>query len=171
MGVIDQTRIDDFAGIDEVVVNQRSRAIRPGTPLASVAASNGVLGTMWMVGTGQPTSSASATGITLTAAMLGGGLIIHNPGNNNSITDTTDTAANILAYMNNNSAGVNVGDMLQVESFTNAGTGTTVITIAGGSGVTLDANGTGAVPTGVQKTLNFRCTKNTTAGAAFTLYM
>jgi hypothetical protein len=150
----------NLAGIDEITANNRTRA--------SAAAGTNAQGTMWMQGTGVATSSASTVGITLTAAMLGGGFIIHNPGTT-AVTDTTDTAANILAYMNANSAGVNVGDILQVESFTNAGTTTGVITIAGGTGVTLDANGTGTVPVGVQKTLNFRCTNTSTP--TFTLYM
>lgn len=150
----------NLAGIDEITQNNRTRA--------SAISGTNAQGTMWMQGTGTATSSNSTTGITLTAAQLGGGFIIHNPGTN-TVTDTTDTAANILAYMNANSAGVNVGDILQVESFTNAST-TNTITIAGGTGVTLDANGTGAVPSTVQKTLNFRCTAIGTS-PTFTLYM
>ena len=150
----------NLAGIDEIVNNNRVRA-------AATAGTN-AQGTMWMMGTGVPFSSASSTGITITAAQLGGGIILHNPGTN-AVTDTTDTATNILAYMNANSAGVNVGDILQVESFTNAGTTTGIITVAGGTGVTLDANGTGTVPVGVQKTLNFRCTSTSTP--SFVLYM
>src|ERR1700720_4551029 len=113
---INTSRLDNMGGLDEVVSNQRIRAYVPGDPVATSASGSQQYGTMWMQGTGTPTSFASGAGNqTLTAAMLGGGLIVHNTGTT-ATTDTTDTAANILAYMNANSAGVNVGDILQVES-------------------------------------------------------
>lgn len=159
--MVDFTRQINESGSDQIINNQRTRANSPQT---------NAQGVMWMTGTGVATSIASGVGAsTLTAAILGGGLIIHNLGLNTNVTDTTDTATNILAYMNANSAGVNVGDILQVQTVSNTGTGTSVLTIAGGTGVTLDANGVGTIAAGVSKTLNFRCTNITTP--AFVLYM
>jgi hypothetical protein len=160
--MVDYTHQTNEAGTDQVVMNQRTRANNPG---------NNAQGVMWMTGTGVATSYASGAGAqTLTAAILGGGLIIHNLGASTNVTDTTDTAANIYAYMVANSAGVNVGDILQVQCVSNTGTGTSVLTIAPGTNVTLDANGVGTIAAGVSKTLNFRCTA-VGATPAFTLYM
>lgn len=167
---IDFQYINDDRGQDEVIGNQRTRAYVAGNPVAASLGGAGSFGTMWMTGTGIPTSIASGAGNqTFTATQLGGGLIIHNLGSNTNVTDTTDTAANIFTYMQNNSAGVQVGDILQVQTLSNTGTGTSVLTLAGGSGVTLDANGVGTIAAGVSKTLNFRCTA--TNPPTFTLYM
>lgn len=170
---LNRSRLDQFGGIDEIVANQRVRAYVPGDPVASGGASTGgglEFGTMWMFGTGVPTSVASGAGAqTLTAAILGGGIIVHNLGPNTNVTDTTDTAANIYTYMVNNSAGVAIGDILVVELITNSGSGTSVLTITPGSGVTLDANAVGTLAAGISKSMYFRCTATSTP--AFTLYM
>jgi hypothetical protein len=168
---VDTQYVNDDRGQDEVVSNQRTRAYVAGNPVCASLGGAGSLGTLWMTGTGSPTSFASGSGAqTLTAAMLGGGLIIHNLGANTNVTDTTDTAANIQTYMNNNSAGIQVGDILQTQMLSNTGTGTSVLTVVGGTGVTLDANGVGTISAGVSKTLNFRCTAVGTS-PTFTLFM
>lgn len=164
---INTSRIDLMAGMDEAVSNQRVRAYVSGDPVSTAAPGAQQYGTMWMNGTGVATSFASGNQ-TYTAAQLGGGIIIHNTGTT-ATTGTTDTAANILAYMNVNSAGVNVGDILQVAMLSNTGT-TGTLTISGGTGITLDANGSGAVPVnGGSKQMLFRCTS--TSVPTFTLYM
>jgi hypothetical protein len=168
---INNQYVNDDRGQDEIISNQRTRAYVPGTSGVSSLGGAGSFGTLWMTGTGVPTSVASGAGNqTLTAAQLGGGLIIHNLGNNTNVTDTTDTAINIFNYTNANSAGIQVGDILQVQMLSNTGTGTSVLTVAGGTGVTLDANGVGTIAAGVSKTLNFRCTA-VGANPTFTLFM
>jgi hypothetical protein len=151
----------NLAGIDEIVANSRVRAF-PSTTNSQ--------GTMWMQGTGVPTSIASGVGATtLTAAVLGGGIVVHNLGANTNVSDPTDTATNILAYMNANSAGVNVGDIFGPFMITNSGSGTSVLTITGGTGVTFDANNLNTISAGISKQIMFRCTSTTTP--TFIAYM
>lgn len=155
---IDQNRLDDFAGIDEVVVNQRSRAVRPGTTYGSNAASNGQFGTLWMVGTGVATNfTAGQTGITITAAMLGGGIIVQTP--NTTVTWTLDTAANLQTYMNNNSAGIQVGDILVCDVINASTTAANTVTIGLGTNGSFDTGQTSLVMGGgTSRTLFIRMT-------------
>jgi hypothetical protein len=145
----------NLAGIDEVVQNSRQRA-------AATSGTN-AQGVLWMQGTGVATSFASGAQ-TYTAAILGGGLIVHS--NAGATAATLDTAANIINYMNANSAGIQVGDILQCFVM-NTGTGT--LTISAGSGGALDANGSGALPTLTSKMLNIRITNITTP--AYIVYL
>lgn len=168
---IDVQFINDDRGQDECVANQRVRAYVPGNPVAAsvnpitgAAGPAGSFGTMWMQGTGVPTSFASGSQ-TYTAAILGGGLIVHK--NAGSVNGTLDTSANLLTYMQNNSAGVQVGDIWQCQVF-NTGSGTLTI-VAGDGNTTFDANGIATIPTGVSKTINIRCTNTTTP--TFVVYM
>lgn len=168
---VDTQYINDDRGQDEVVANQRVRAYVPGNPVASsvnpltgAAGPAGSFGTMWMQGTGVPSSFASGNQ-TYTAAILGGGLIVHK--NAGAVNGTLDTSANILTYMVNNSAGIQVGDILQCQVFN---TGSGVLTIVAGDGnTTFDANGAATIPAGVSKTLNIRVTNTSTP--TFVVYM
>ena len=170
---VDFQYINDDRGQDEVISNQRVRAYVPGNPVASsvnpitgAAGPAGSFGTMWMQGTGVPTSFASGNQ-TYTAAIIGGGLIVHNTGTT-ATTATLDTSANILTYMQNNSAGVNIGDIWQCQVFNTGTTG--VLTINGGdANTTFDSNGIQTIAGGVSKTLNIRCTNTTTP--TFKVYM
>lgn len=153
---INNSRLSLEGGIDQIVSNQRTRAYVPGDPVAT-GAPTPQFGVMWMTGTGVPTSFASGSQ-TYTAAILGGGLIVHK--NAGAVNGTLDTTANIIAYMNANSAGVNVGDILQCQVFN---TGSGVLTIVAGDGsTTFDANGAATIAAGVSKTLNLRLTTATT---------
>jgi hypothetical protein len=145
---IDIPRLDDFASIDEVVSNQRSRAYRPGTPYGNVAASGqGVYGTLWMTGTGVPTNfTAGQTGLTITAAQLGGGIIVQSP--NTTVTWTLDTATNIQNYMINNSAGIQVGDILVCDVINASATTANTITISPGTNNSFDTGQAGLVLAG-----------------------
>jgi len=89
-------------------------------------------GTLWMAGTGVPTSFASGSQ-TYTAAQLGGGIIIH--ANAGAANGTLDTATNIVNYMNANSGGIAVGDIMQCFV---ANTGSATLTIIAGSGGALE---------------------------------
>lgn len=79
------------------------------------------------------TNTATDSNNTISAAAILGG-IYSRSGTNTSRTDTTDTAANILAAM----PDMNIGDtyMFMVANLT----GTNPITIAGGDGVTASGN-------------------------------
>src|SRR5258708_31683206 len=106
---INTSRIDLMGGLDEAVSNQRVRAYVPTDPVAAVAATQ-QYGTLWMQGTGIPVNLATTTPQTITAAQLGSGIIVQSPGQ--ATAWTLDTAANIQTYMNNNSAGIVVGDIV-----------------------------------------------------------
>lgn len=154
---LDGNRLDDFAGMDEIVVNQRVRAVRPGTPYGTVAAApGGQFGTLWMQGTGVATNFTTGSQ-TLTAAMLGGGLIVGSP--SAAVTYTLDTAANLQTYMNNNSAGIQVGDIL-VCDIINAGSSTGTITVNVGTGGSFDSgqNNNLQMPINTSRTLFIRFT-------------
>lgn len=159
---INTSRLNIDGGQDEVVANQRTRAYVPGDPVAltsqgTLAAPAPQYGVMWMTGTGVPTSFASGAQ-TYTAAILGGGLIVH--GNAGATTATLDTTANIISYCNANSAGFQVGDIMQCYVFN---TGTGALTIAPGDGsTTFDANGSNTIPANTSKTLNIRMATATT---------
>lgn len=153
---INTSRLNLDGGQDEVVSNQRTRAYVPGDPIATGAPTS-QYGVMWMTGTGVPTSFASGSQ-TYTAAILGGGLIVHK--NAGAVNGTLDTTANIFSYMNANSAGVQVGDILQCQVF-NTGSGVLTI-VAGDASTTFDANGAATIAAGVSKTLNIRVATATT---------
>lgn len=172
---VDPQFINDDRGQDESVANQRVRAYVPGTAGVSsvvpsgtgISGGGGSFGTLYMQGTGVPTSFASGAQ-TYTAAILGGGFIVHNTGTS-ATAATTDNATNILAYMNANSGGVQVGDFLQCSVMNTGTTGTLTINAAPPTGITFDGNGVNTIAGGVTKTLSFRCTSTTTP--SFVIYM
>jgi hypothetical protein len=142
------------SGMDEVVNNSRVRANTSGT---------NAQGVMWMQGTGVVTSIASGSS-TYTAAQLGGGLIVHK--NAGAVNGTLDTATAILNYMNANSAGVNIGDILQVFVMN---TGSGALTIVPDASGALDGNGSGVIPANTSKTLNIKITAISTP--AYIVYL
>lgn len=167
--------INDDRGQDESVANQRVRAYVPDTPGVSsvvptgtgTSGGGGSYGTLYMQGTGVPTSFASGAQ-TYTAAIIGGGFIVHNTGST-STAATTDTAANILAYMVANSGGVQVGDFIQCSVMNTGSTGLLTINGAPPTGITFDGNAVNTIAAGVTKTLSFRCTSTSTP--SFVIYM
>lgn len=164
---VDTQYINDDRGQDEVVANQRTRAYVAGNPVCTSVGGAGSVGTLWMTGTGIPTSGTGAAGTTATAAQLGGGLFVW-VSSAAAQTVTLDTAANIQTYMNNNSAGIQIGDILQC-LIANGGA-TNSFSIAAGSGGSLDANVSATVPVGTSRTVNIRFTA---VGAAptYVVYM
>jgi hypothetical protein len=148
---IDNSKIDLMAGNDEVVMNQRVRAYVPAAQ--GVGTNNGQFGTLWMQGTGIPSSIAGSGNQTITAAQLGSGIIVQSP--SSAATWTLDTAANIIAYMQANSAGLQVGDILVCDVI-NAGTSTGTITINPGTNGSLDGNQASlTMPINTSRTLFF----------------
>jgi hypothetical protein len=158
---IDTSKIDLMGGLDEVVMNQRVRGYVPGNPTAASAPGAQQYGTMWMQGTGVATNfAAGTTPSTITAAMLGGGIIVQTP---SGVTVwNLDTAANIIAYMNSNSAGVQVGDILVCDVINASTTTTNTITINFGTGGGFDTGQTQLVMNGgTSRTLFIRITNLT----------
>lgn len=161
---IDSNRQVDEAGIDQITANQRTRAYRKGTTYGDVSDSNATpLGVLIMNGTMVPTSFASGSQ-TYTAAILGSGIIIHK--NAGAANGTLDTATAIINYMNNNSSGVQVGDILQCLV---CNTGTSTLTIVPDASGALDTNGSGAIPTLTSRLMNIRITNITTP--AYIVYL
>ncbi len=139
------------SGIDQIVNNSRVRANTPAT---------NAQGVLWMQGTGVVTSVTNSTGTTMTAAQLGGGIFIYSAGAA-SQTVTLDTATNILNYMNANSAGVSIGDIIQCLLIN--GGATNSFTVTAGSGGSTDANQpTITLLANTSKTLTIRITGVTT---------
>lgn len=85
-------------------------------------------------------TDATATGVTITATSMVGGLYFHAP--TGAVNDATDTAANLIAalpacYVNSTStAGLNVGATFSFSLYNNSG-GANTITVTAGTGVTL----------------------------------
>jgi len=156
---INTSRLELMAGNDEVVANQRVRAFVPGDPFSAGGVSTGggqQYGTLWMQGTGVATSISGSGSQTITAAQLGSGIIVQSP--SSAATWTLDSAANIQTYMNNNSAGIAIGDILVCDVI-NAGSSTGVITISPGSGGSLDGNQASiSMPINTSRTLFIRFT-------------
>ena len=160
--VINTASLDLMGGLDEVVMNQRVRAYVPGTPNVSGSPGSVQFGTLWMQGTGVATNfTAGQTGVTITAVMLGGGIIVQTP--NAAVTWTLDTATNIINYMNLNSAGVQIGDILVCDVINASTTTANTITISNGSGGGFDTGQTSLVMNGgTSRTLFIRITNVTT---------
>jgi hypothetical protein len=136
-----------------MIANQRIRAYVPG-PAAGYAIGTGSIGVLWMQGTGVVTSLGAGSA-TVTAAQFGGGIVVFAAGASQTLT--LDTAANMLLYANNNTAGFQIGDIMQCV-FIN-GSGTNSFTIAAGSGGTSDPNqATITVPANTSKNVMVRFT-------------
>lgn len=155
---INTSRLDLMAGMDEVVANQRVRAYVPGDPFSASVTADQQYGTLWMQGTGVATNfTAAQTGLTITAAMLGGGIIVQSP--NTTVTWTLDSASDIQTYMLNNSAGISVGDILVCDIINASATTADTITISAGANGGFDTGQAGLVlPGNTSRTLFIRFT-------------
>jgi hypothetical protein len=75
---------------------------------------------------------SSATGVTLSAAEMVGGWILRTGAATGAITDTTDTAANLVSAYNASDTQVNSSFLMGINNTTGQ-----VLTLAAGTGVTL----------------------------------
>lgn len=154
---LDKGRIIDLANNDVIVRNILTASTVPGNT-----------GFKQLFGNGTVPTSNTTTSLTVTAAMLLGGILISNGAS--AVTATFDTAVNIVAAVNAASAGANVGDVVGIEISAN----TSAVTVAAGTGGTFDANvtaGAKAIALSTAKTVFVRLT-NVTAGAeAYVIYM
>lgn len=139
-------------GLDQICNNTRNRA-----------SSTNSLGVNWMLGSGATppsTNPASSNSTALVAANLGIGIIVLSP-SAAAQTFTTDTAANIVSYMSQNSATVQVGDVLTCFLING---GANSFTVGFGSGVSKDTNASATWAANTSKTIYFRLT-NVTPGS------
>jgi hypothetical protein len=146
------------AGLDQIVNCNRNRATIANP-----------LGINYMLGIGTPVSLAPAGTQTLTAAQLGTGIVVLNPSVAN--TTTFDTAANIVAYFNSNSAGAVVGDILTCLIIN--GQSTNTLTLAAGSGGAYDTNqtaGSRIILGNSSKVVYIRLTNVTSGSEAYVVY-
>lgn len=158
--------INKETGQDQVVNNERVRATYTGVSAFSIAPNE--FGTMYMAGTGAPTSLSGASGGTLTAAQLGTGIVTINS-TASAQTWQLPSPASIIQYMEANSAGVLVGDYLQC-LIVNGGA-TNAFTIGITNGVTFDANQLNtSIPASTSKFFNFRVTNITVGSEAVVAY-
>lgn len=158
-GGVDYSRIDNQNGMDQVVTNSRTRATLTNP-----------LGVNWITGAGTPVSTTPGASSTLTAANLLTGFIVQAPSAGN--TSTLDTAANIVAAVNNISAGAVVGDVIQV--YLGNGSAANSITVAAGSGGGFDANQPSAartIGTNSSRFIFIRLTNVTGGSEAYTVYI
>ncbi|SRR6266849_1813031 len=167
----------DMAGDDEVVTNERTRATRvPITLIGTVglgsAYTTNPQGTNWIAGFGPPRSGTSATNFIALSADLLTGIITWKNSNTATSNMTLDSAANMVATVNNISSGAQVGDYISclVINSTGSGAGGT-ITIVNGSGGTFDANQTAPViAVGTSRYLFIRLTNVTPGSEAYVLF-
>ena len=144
------------AGLDGICSNSRIRA-----------SATLPLGVNWILGSGTPFTSAPAATLTLTAANMLTGICTINPSTGN--TTTFDTAANIVAAVNNTSAGAVVGDI--VDFLVINGNGTNAITVAAGAGGTFDTNQANrSIPINTSKEFLIRLTNVTPGAEAYIIY-
>lgn len=153
---LDVSRLVVETGMDDVMSNSRTRAS------ASLP-----LGVNWVLGSGTPFTSAPGATLTLTAANILTGICTINPSTGN--TTTLDTAANMVAALNNSSAGAVVGDIFDVLIINSSAAN--AITVAAGSGGTFDTNNANrTIPISTSKEFLIRLTNVTPGSEAYTIY-
>lgn len=125
------------------------------------------VGSYWD-GWNRATDISSSVGVTITAAQLLSGLILHGGALSGGISDTTDTAANIVAV----GPGANCEVPASIErSIGNNTSGGFNITLVGGAGVSISSLGLGAViAPGVLAKFRFVVTVSTPGSEAVTLF-
>lgn len=174
---LDNTREVDMAGLDEVVSNERARATRVPLTLTGTAAlgtpySTTMQGVNWIAGYGPPRSGTSATNVVATAADLLTGIITWKNSNTASSNMTLDSAANMVAAVNQISSGAQVGDYINCLVINSTGSGAGgIITIVNGTGGTFDANQTApTIAVGTSRYLFIRLTNVTVGSEAYVLF-
>jgi hypothetical protein len=172
-GNIDVTHTYDFAGMDDIVGNERTRAQKIAVTLTGTAAlgsaySTNSLGQNWINGFGPPRSGAGAAGATLLAADLLTGVITWTS-TAASQTLTFDSAANIVNAVNQISAGAVVGDMIQCLIINGGATNSFTLTAGAGGG--FDGNNANrTVGTSSSKYCYIRLNNVTGGSESYTIY-
>lgn len=162
------------AGMDAVINNTRVRASNGNANAAAYGTAAANVGVNWMDGVGTPYSATSATAFTLSAASLGTGIcVLNSSASGSAVTATLDTAANIVAYVNNNSSGAVIGDYISALIVNGSTTSGNTITLAAGSGGGFDTNqGTASrqILLNSSKYIFVRLTNVTSGSEAYVVY-
>lgn len=169
-GGIDNARIANIAGIDEVVANSRMRASLYPQTVGTVTFPANAYGVNWISGVGSPISTTPGAASTIDVGQLLTGFVVQAPSAGN--TSTLDTAANIVKGVNQVSAGAQIGDVIQC--YFGNGSAANTITIAAGSGGGFDANQPAAARTIAINSSRFvfiRLTNVTSGSEAYTVYV
>lgn len=160
----------DMAGLDEIVNNERTRALRNPVTIGTVTFPANPTGTAYYSGSGTPISTTPGATSTIDIGQLLTGFVIQSPSAGN--TSTVDSAANIVAGINKMSSGAQIGDVVSV--YMGNGNNTNSITIAAGTGGTFDANQPVAARAIAPNTSRFvfvRLTNVTPGSEAYTIYV
>jgi hypothetical protein len=140
-GTQDLTRLYNFAGMDDIVSNERTRAIPVATTYAGNATfgtsyASSTLGANWISGFGTPRTGAASGAQTLQVNDLLTGIITFTP--QSTVTLAIDTAANLVNGVNQISAGAVIGDVIQCLLCN--GSAASSMSLSTNTGVTFDTN-------------------------------
>jgi|SRR5882672_750198 len=152
--MVDTSRRVDLTGND-VIVNALAFSPPGSIPTGGIAG-NIVID----VNSVTPTVNATATG-TVTFAMMASGMYCHTGA---AATLTFDSAANVVAGLNNSYSGATVGSEIMFDITSTSG----VTTLNMGAGGTLSTGSTATVAAASQRTYILRVTNVTTP--AYTVY-
>jgi hypothetical protein len=172
-GQVDYTRMYNFAGMDDIVGNERTRAQPITTTFTGAVAlgssyTTSVLGQNWINGYGTPRTGTGTNNTFLAADMLTG-IITYKP--TAAATINFDSAANLVSAVNAISAGAVVGDVIQC-LIINGSAGTTMTLTTPSASVTFDTNQANTTITGAtSKYIYFRLGNVTSGTEAYTIYM
>lgn len=160
----------DMSGNDEIVNNERTRAVRTAITVGTVTFPASPLGVCYYSGSGTPISTVPGAASTIDIGQLLSGFVIQAPSAGN--TSTLDTAANIVAGVTKIGSGAQVGDVISV--YMGNGSAANTITVAAGSGGTFDANQPSAarvIAVNSSRYVFVRLTNVTVGSEAYVIYL
>lgn len=168
--MVDNARIVNMAGSDEIVSNERARASFSPVTVGTVTFPASPLGICAYQGAGSPVSTVPGAASTIDIGQLLSNFVIQAPSAGN--TSTLDTAANIVAGVNKIGSGAQVGDI--ISTYMGNGSAANSITIAAGSGGTFDTNQPAAartIPINSSRWVFIRLTNVTPSSEAYVIYL
>jgi hypothetical protein len=167
MAVFDNARTINMAGNDEIINNSRMRASYVPLTVRSITFPANPIGTNWIVGTGAPISITSGVAIPLDTGQLLSTIVVLKP--TASVNLTFDTAAQIVAGVNQITAGAAVGDIITTLIINGASAFTLAPQAAGG--LTFDANQSNTtIAANTSRLMYFRLTNVTPGSEAVVAY-
>lgn len=160
----------DMSGNDEIVNNERTRAVRTAITVGTVTFPAAPLGVCWYQGAGAPISTVPGASSTIDIGQMLSSFVIQAPSAGN--TSTLDTAANVVAGVNKIGSGAQVGDVVQV--YMGNGSASNTITVAAGTGGTFDTNQPSAarvIAVNSSRWVFVRLTNVTVGSEAYVVYL
>lgn len=174
---LDFSRQMNVAGLDEVINNERIRAtVNPvtltGNASLGTAYSTNSQGVNWIGGFGPPRTGTGAGAFSALAADLLTGIITWKNTAASTQNMNLDTAANMVAAVNQITSGAQVGDYISCLVINSTGsTGGGTITVQFGTGGSFDANQSAPVIlVGASRYLFIRLTNVTSGSEAYVVY-